>query len=174
MNVHLHHVVSHLTGETGLRILRAILPGERDPAKLVGLRDRQITRRTPEEMRKALVGDWRPDLLFVLQQSLRAWEFFQEQIGHDGQIEQPLQRLPSAAGAVPSTDRLARQNPSKKRPQSRTRNDPEKNLVPELARICGVDLTGAHGLRVLSVLVLLWKSGWTWPAGAAPKPLPPG
>ena len=35
MNVQLHHVVSHLTGETGLRILRAILQGERDPAKLV-------------------------------------------------------------------------------------------------------------------------------------------
>jgi transposase len=80
MNVQLHHVVSHITGETGLRILRAILNGERDAEKLVQLRDPQITRSTVDEMRKALAGNWRPELLFVLRQSLKAWEFYQEQI----------------------------------------------------------------------------------------------
>jgi len=50
MNVHLHQVVSHINGETGLRILRAIVAGQRDPQELVKLRDAQITRSTPEEM----------------------------------------------------------------------------------------------------------------------------
>ena len=165
MNVLLHHVVSHLTGETGLRILRAILQGERDPDKLLALRDPQITKSTPEQMRQALVGDWRPELLFVLKQSLRAWEFAQEQIQQcDGQIEQQLQQLPSAppaqkAPAAPAPDPLASPAPRPKRPQSRKRNDPEKDLAPELARICGVDLTAAHGLRVLSVLVVLSEIG---------------
>src|SRR5207244_3962452 len=87
MNVQLHHVVSHLTGETGLRILRAILNGQRDPLMFVELRDPQITRSTKEEMRKALVGDWRPELLFVLKQSLRGWEFCQEHMREcDGQM----------------------------------------------------------------------------------------
>lgn len=45
MNLQLHQAVSHLTGETGLRILKAILNGERDPDKLVALRDPQISRR---------------------------------------------------------------------------------------------------------------------------------
>ena len=41
MNVHLHHAVSDLNGETGLRILDAILAGQRDPQKLAELRDEQ-------------------------------------------------------------------------------------------------------------------------------------
>ena len=39
MNLQLHHVVADITGATGLRIIRAILAGERDPAMLAGLRD---------------------------------------------------------------------------------------------------------------------------------------
>ena len=50
MNIHLHHAVSDLNGETGLRILDAIWAGERDPKELVKLRDPQITRSTVEEM----------------------------------------------------------------------------------------------------------------------------
>lgn len=164
MNVQLHHVVSHLTGETGLRILRAILKGERNPDQLIKLRDPQITRSTEEEMRKALVGDWRPELLFVLEQSLQGWEFYQEQIRQcDVQIEAQLKALPTATGpekaAVAVPDSLASHAPRKKRPQSRKRNDPEKDWTPELKRICGVDLTAAHGLRVLSVLVVLSEIG---------------
>ncbi len=165
MNVQLHHVVSHLTGETGLRILRAILNGERDPLILVELRDPQITRSTKEEMRKALVGDWRPELLFVLKQSLRGWEFCQEQMREcDGQIEQLLKEMPSAVAvktpaARPQPDPLASTNPRPKGKQSRKRNDPEKDLGPELARICGVDLTAAHGLRLLTVLTLVSEIG---------------
>ena len=164
MNVRLHQVVSHLTGETGLRILRAMLAGERDPDRLVGLRDPQITKSTEDQMRKALVGDWRPELLFVLSQSLQAWEFYQQQMKEcDHQIELQLKAIPSApvkkAAAAPAADPLASPNPKKKRPQSIKRNDPQRDLAPELARICGVDLTAAHGLRVLSVLVLLSEIG---------------
>jgi len=165
MNVQLHQVVSHLTGETGLRILRAILSGERDPAKLVELRDPQIRRSTQEEMRKALVGDWRPELLFVLEQSLRAWEFYQEQMkACDVQIERQLKEMPSAAPprseeVKAAPDPLASSAPRPKGKQSRKRNDPEMDLGPELARICGVDLTAAHGLRLLTVLVILSEVG---------------
>jgi len=58
MNLHLPHVVSDLDGETGLRILDAILAGERDPEKLVQLRDRQCRKSTPEQMVAALQGDF--------------------------------------------------------------------------------------------------------------------
>src|SRR4029079_7758638 len=36
MNLQLHHVVADITGATGLRIIRAIIAGERDPAVLAG------------------------------------------------------------------------------------------------------------------------------------------
>jgi transposase len=34
MNVHLHHVISDLSGQTGMAIVEAIVAGERDPKKL--------------------------------------------------------------------------------------------------------------------------------------------
>ena len=165
MNIHLHQVVSHLTGETGLRILRAILKGERDPDQLLKLRDPQITRSTPEQMRKALVGDWRPELLFVLEQSLGAWEFYQDQMrACDLQIEEQLKKIPTPAPpqaepAKTQPDPLASTNARPKRPQSRKRNDPEKDLGPELARICGTDLSAAHGIRLLTTLTVVSETG---------------
>jgi transposase len=165
MNIHLHQVVSHLTGETGLRILRAILKGEQDPDQLLKLRDPQITRSTEAQMRKALIGDWRPELLFVLEQDLRAWEFYQEQMREcDLQIEEQLKKLPAAAPPQPQAakadpDPLVSPTARPKRPQSRKRNDPERDLGPELARICGTDLTAAHGLRLLTVLTIVSETG---------------
>jgi transposase len=164
MNIQLHQVVSHLTGETGLRILKAILNGQRDPCQLVELRDPQITRSTKAEMIKALRGDWRAELLFVLGQSLRAWEFYQEQMKEcDLQIEEQLKRMPSAPPTPQKTqsavDPLASSDPRPKAKQSRKRNDPQKDLGPELARICGVDLAAAHGLRLLTVLTIVSETG---------------
>src|SRR5436190_3972520 len=165
MNIQLHHVVSHLTGETGLRILRAILKGERDPDKLVLLRDPQITRSTVAKMRKALQGDWRPELLFVLKQSLEGWEFYQNQMqACDVQIQEQLKQLPTAPPPTASNggtepDPLASSNPRPKGRQSRKRNDPLLDLGPEMARICGTDLTAAHGLGLLTVLTILSEIG---------------
>jgi transposase len=164
MNIHLHHVVSHLTGETGLRILRAIVAGERDPEQLIKLRDPQITRSTPEEMKKALTGDWREECLFVLGQCLGLWDFYHRKMDEcDQAIEEQLKRIPSAQPPPPpdkpKEDKLASQNPRPKAPQSRKRNDPERDLRPELTRICGLDLTSAHGLRVLTVLTLVSEIG---------------
>jgi transposase len=166
MNVQLHHVVSHLTGETGLRILKAILKGERDPDKLVQLRDPQITRSTVAQMRKALQGDWRAELLFVLKQSLEAWQFYQEQMqACDVQIHEQLKQLAAATPPPPAQktatrpDPLASSNPRPKARQSRKRNDPLLDFGPELARICGTDLTAAHGLGLLTVLTILSETG---------------
>src|SRR5688500_10260606 len=44
MNLHLHHVISDLTGLTGLAIVDAILHGERSPHTLAALCDREIER----------------------------------------------------------------------------------------------------------------------------------
>jgi transposase len=165
MNIHLHQVVSHLNGETGLRILRAIIAGERDPEQLVKLRDPQISRSTPEEMKAALQGDWREEALFVLQQSLSLWDTYQQRIREcDRAIKKQLEQIPTPApatppAAAPKVDPLASQTPKRKRPQSIKRNDPRIDLRPQLARLCGLDLTAAHGMGVLSVLVILSEIG---------------
>lgn len=72
MNLQIHHVISDITGITGLRIIEAVLSGERDPAKLAGLRDGRI-KASEETIIKSLVGDYRREQLFTLRQSLTAW-----------------------------------------------------------------------------------------------------
>ena len=57
MNVQLHHVVSDVTGATGLRIIRAIVSGNTDPEELARFRDVRC-KASPETIREALVGNY--------------------------------------------------------------------------------------------------------------------
>jgi hypothetical protein len=100
MNLHLHHVVSDINGKTGLLILDAILAGERDPKALVKLRDPRIKRSTVSEMEEALKGDYRPEHLFVLRQSLETYRFHLGQMEKcDQEIETVLKGLAAKAQA---------------------------------------------------------------------------
>lgn len=75
-NLQIHHVISDITGLTGLRIVEAILAGERDPSKLAKLRDGRI-KASEETIVKSLVGDYRREHLFtLLRQSLAAWRHY--------------------------------------------------------------------------------------------------
>ena len=97
MGVHLHVVVADVTGDTGLRIIDAILQGERDPEELVKLRDPRIRKSTVAQMKATLQGDWREELLFVLGQSRRVYAFFQEQLANlDEKIIALLAEVPEA------------------------------------------------------------------------------
>src|SRR5476649_68163 len=77
MNVQLHHVVSDITGATGLRIIRAILGGERNPAVLARMRDRRC-HATVETIEKALAGNYRAEHLFALEQALALYTYQQK------------------------------------------------------------------------------------------------
>jgi len=90
MNLHLHHVLSDISGRSGLAILDAILAGERDPKKLASLADRRVEK-SQAQIEAALTGDYRPELLFVLSQSLHNYRQMQEQIAQcDLSIEKQL------------------------------------------------------------------------------------
>jgi transposase len=103
MGVHLHVVLSDVTGDTGLRIIDAILEGVRDPKELVKLRDWRVHKSTVAEMEAALQGDWRQELLFVLRQSRQAYQFFQEQLNAlDKEIIALLEQIPP--GPTPLTE----------------------------------------------------------------------
>jgi hypothetical protein len=73
----LHHVISDITGLTGLAILDAILGGERDAFTLAGLRHDRI-KASEEVIAKSLVGDYRSEHLFTLRQSLKAYRSYQQ------------------------------------------------------------------------------------------------
>jgi hypothetical protein len=71
MNLQLHHVISDIVGQTGLTIVDAILAGEREPSVLAKLRNERI-KASEQVIAKSLVGDYRPEHLFTLRQSLVA------------------------------------------------------------------------------------------------------
>ena len=91
MNIKLHDVISSLTGVSGLRVVRAILAGERDPQRLLQLCDAQIRKTKAQRVRESLRGTWKAEHLFALRQALSAWEFYQGQIQEcDREIERLL------------------------------------------------------------------------------------
>lgn len=94
MNIKLHRVISSLTGVSGLAIVRAILDGQRDPAKLLELCHSQIRKNKAKEVIEALRGNWAPEHLFALRQALESWEHYQKQIeACDRQIETLLREI---------------------------------------------------------------------------------
>jgi len=166
MNIHLHHAVSDLNGETGLRILDAILAGERNPEKLVALRDAQCHKTTPEELASALEGDWREEHLFVLRQSLENYRHLLKQMETcDQELEKVLAKV--VVNPVTVVDEQRPKNPpaaaspkkKKKFRKLKSSTGLKRDLTAELARICGVDLTRIIGLNVLAVLILISEIG---------------
>src|SRR5246127_1790398 len=93
MNLQLHHVVADITGATGLRIIRAILAGERDPEVLAGLRHYSC-HSSAETIAKALTGSYRTEHLFALEQALSLYDAYQEKASAcDVRIEAVLKEL---------------------------------------------------------------------------------
>jgi transposase len=176
MNVHLHHAVSDLTGETGLRILDAILAGERDPKKLVELRDSQCRKTTVQELQESLKGDWRQEHLFVLRQALETYRHLVNQLAQcDVQVEKALADvvIPERCepeSPAPSNPKAKDEPKAKKRFHHRkTGTGLRRDLTEELKRLCGVDLTQVMGLNVLGVLIILSEIGLDMSRWRSPK-----
>jgi transposase len=93
MNLLLHHVVSDITGLTGMTIIRAILAGDRDPQVLAQYRDPRC-KASEEVIAKSLEGNYRDDHLFALAQAVALYDTYQTQLAAcDDRIEQYLASL---------------------------------------------------------------------------------
>jgi transposase len=155
MNLQLHHVISDITGVSGVAILEAILNGERDPLKLAGLRDYRI-KASEETVAKSLVGDYRPEHLFTLGQSLDAWRYHRKLIAEcDDEIQRHLAHFDSKAD--PKEKPLPR--PRKVSSSKVYSSQPNYDLRTEHYRILGVDLTEIPGINTLLVHTLLAEVG---------------
>ncbi len=150
MNLHLHHVVSDITGKTGLAILDAIFVGQRDPKILAKLRDRRI-KASEEAVAQALEGDYRREHLFTLKQSLAGYRFVQAQIAAcDEQIAALLEEFKPKA----DPDETAPPPPPRKRISEEEEEKREKHY-----RIFGVDLTRVDGIGARTIEILLSEVG---------------
>lgn len=156
MNLQLHHVISDLTGTTGLAIVDAILSGERDGRKLADLCDPRI-RATKDTIIKSLVGDYRPEHLFTLKQSVNLYRQYQKEISEcESELQRFLKRIES------KTDPVEQQLPPAKDSVRKCKVMPPAkalSLREEAYRVLGVDLTTVPGLSVLNVQTVIAEVG---------------
>ena len=153
MNIKFHDVISDLDGVSGLKVVRAILAGQRNPVALLLLCDPQIQKRKGERVIQSLRGTWAAEHLFALKQGLAAWEFYQELLVEcDQQIEAVLKEM---AGPEPPSS----ESPAKGKPQSKGTPQIEQ-LHKLLMRICGGrDVTAIAGIGDNLLLQLLAETG---------------
>jgi len=154
MNLQLHHVLSDVTGVSGLAILRAIVGGERDAVKLAQLRNPGC-KSSEEIIVKALSGEWKAEQLFALKQSLELYDFYTQQVtACDAEIEKQFAAMkPRWDGAddLPDVPRV--------KPGSKSKNQPQLNVRREIIRLTGVDLVAVEGLSASLAQIILSECG---------------
>jgi transposase len=153
MNLQLPLVVSDITGATGLRILRAIVAGERAPQALAQHRDPRC-HATEAEIVSALTGHWRAEHVFALAQHLAWFDFCQTQLAAcDAALEAQLQRLATACPPPPTPLPTPR---TRRRPRE---NEPAFDVRTPLHRLSGVDLSQIDGIGPYTALRLISEIG---------------
>ena len=157
MNVHLHHVISDISGLTGLAIVRAIVGGERNPKQLARLRDPRIVA-SKETIQKSLEGNWQEELLFDLKIALESYDHFQGQINaYDQQIRRELKEVPSKVDLLEQALPAGQLRVCRKRPGMSQQDQLE--LRAELYRISGVDLTRIDGISLQTAQKVFFEIG---------------
>jgi transposase len=150
MNLQLQYVIEDITGATGMRIIRAILAGERNPHRLAALRDEKC-KNSADTIAKALHGDWRQEHLFSLAQAVDLVETYQTKIAAcDERIQAHLRTFTDISDGqilLPGKRRRA------------DRNDLNFDATNELYKMTGVDLTAINGLQAHSILKILSETG---------------
>jgi transposase len=155
MNVQVHNVIDDITGASGMRILKAIVRGERDRNVLASLCDKGI--RAPlDVIVKSLEGDYRSEFLFVVQQTLEQYEDLQKRIGAcEMEAARLIDELPA------KVDLKQRPLPAPRMRVKRRASQPE--VVPDLGekqyRVLGVDLTSVPCISTATVDTFLSEVG---------------
>jgi hypothetical protein len=149
MNVQLANVLSDLSGVSGMKIIAAILKGERDPWELAALVMPGV-KATSEEIVKSLEGNWRKELLFVLKQQVELYKIYQQKItACDLQLRKHLELMGSKVDL--------QTQPLGPRPKGKanSRNAPSFDLRSELYRITGIDWSQINGIDVLTAQTVI-------------------
>jgi len=151
MNLRLTNVLSDITGVTGMKIIRAIVAGERNPQVLAGFREPGC-KKSEKEIAKSLEGHYKREHLFALKQSLELYDFYDRQLWEcDQELEAMYKQFepPEDPGTPPPSPRSGK----------RRKNQAHFDLAPALYRMTGVDLTRIDGLDALTVQKVLSEIG---------------
>lgn len=153
MNVQLTQVLSDITGETGLAILRAIVAGQRDPVQLAQLRDPRC-KHPVDEIAKALTGHYQAEHVFALKQALALYDFYTTQLQ---ECDLEIERWYSAF--QPARDTELPPLPPSPKPNSHCKNAPAFDVRACLYQVIGIDLTAVDGLNEVTAQIIVSEIG---------------
>ena len=149
MNLLLHNVVSDITGVTGMKIILAVLAGERNPQKLAALRNCRCNN-SEASIAKSLVGNYRKEHLFSLRQAVELFQFYQDKITEcDREIEHLLAQFDAKTVASAAV---------KKKSKPR-KGEPCFDVAGQLFRMTGVNLLRIDGISSLTALQVIAEIG---------------
>ena len=152
MNLQLQNVVTDVTGVTGMKIIRDILSGERDPKVLAAHRDYRC-KSTSDTIEKSLMGNWRDEHLFTLRQAVELNDFYEHQILECDRA------IATYSATLPTVADIEQIPPSSKRRKNLERNEPQFDARGRAYQLLGVDLTQIDGIRGYSALQLIAEIG---------------
>jgi transposase len=151
MNLKLTKVIGDITGVTGLKIIRAIVAGERDPMKLAKFRDRRC-KSSVDEIAVSLDGRYRAEHLCELKCCLKLWDEYQVVIAElDVEVDAHLQTM-RRDSELPLLEK-------KPRVRGKKPHDPGFDVRTALYLMLGVDLTAIEGIDELHALTLVSELG---------------
>ena len=160
MNIQVHHVLTDITGTTGMRIVRDLVAGQYDPKVLAEHRDPRCSA-TKETIAAALTGNYRTEHIFALGQALSLYDTYQDRLADcDERIEHTLAKL---AKRAPEPRAALPRNTKKE-----GKGTPNFDIRSPLHRMTsGVDLTQVPGIASTTALNLLAEVGpdmGRWPS----------
>jgi transposase len=151
MNLQLTKGRGDVTGVTGLKLIRALVHGQRDPEPLAKLRDRRC-QHTAAAIAQALDGPDRPEHVLELKRCLTRWEQYQKAIAQlDTASAGPLRQMQTTSALPPL--------PPKPRVRGRQPHDPGFDVRTALDYRSGVELTAIEGIDELHALTLVSELG---------------
>lgn len=153
MNIKLSTVISDITGLSGRKIITAILDGQRDTYALASLAESNC-KASREEIALSLEGTWDEDLLFMLKQSLDAYDFFLSQVSD---CDTEIEKLLSLYGA--RIDSANAELVRCKRKKSRSKNAPKMDIENFAYQLWGVNVFEIPGLKDTAVMHLIGELG---------------
>lgn len=150
LNVKVHVVLSDITGASGMRIIEAILGGERSPHALLRLCDPQILKTKKARMLEALRGLWKEEHLFALRLGYESYKHYQKQIEQcDQEIAKLVQEM-SSGKPIPELGKAK---------ELRNNAIRLKDLHTQMAQIFGKDLTKLPCINESTATLLLAEIG---------------
>lgn len=152
MNLRLDVVLNEITSKSGMAIIKAILDGERDGAKLASLVNNHV-KKTRDEISSSLKGNWDEGLLFELKDCFELYHTYENLIlDCDHQTELILQKhIPTEITEDSKQVKLTRRRPQ--------RHQPNIDVSLYSYYYTGVDLFAIEGVKHQTVMTFLSEVG---------------